>query len=98
MFGWRKFCNKIYQATKYVTVSLGGNFVPNQTSVKTGKESLAERWILHKLANTAKAVNEVLEKREFGSCTTMLHQYWLHDLCDTYIVRHYPIIQSDFVD
>lgn len=98
MFGWRKFCNKIYQAAKYVIASLGSDFLPNQTSVKTGKESLAERWILHKLTNTAKAMNEALEQREFGSCTTILHQYWLHDLCDTYIVRYYAIILSDLAD
>lgn len=98
MFGWRKFCNKIYQAAKYVIASLGSGFVPNPTSVKTGKESLAERWILHKLTNTAKAMNEALEKREFGSCTTILHQYWLHNLCDTYIVGYYPIILSDLAD
>lgn len=43
-------------------------------------------------------MNEALEEREFGSCTTILHQNWLQDLCDTYIVRYYPIILSDLAD
>ncbi|KAI9678889.1 MAG: hypothetical protein M1829_001874 [Trizodia sp. TS-e1964] len=93
MFAWRKFCNKIYQAAKYVIGSLKNDFVPN-SKAKIGKESLAERWILHKLTNTAKAMNDALEKREFGRCTTILHQYWLHDLCDTYIEQSKYLLSS----
>jgi valyl-tRNA synthetase len=44
--GYRRFCNKIYQATKYVLGRLG-DLTPRATIAKSGKESLPERWILH---------------------------------------------------
>lgn len=54
MHGYRKFCNKIYQATKYVLGKLGDNFKPYKSSALTGKESLPERWILTKMNTAAK--------------------------------------------
>lgn len=52
--GYRKFCNKIYQATKYVLGKLGDNLKPCKSSALTGKESLPERWILTKMNTAAK--------------------------------------------
>jgi valyl-tRNA synthetase len=86
MFGYRKFCNKIYQAAKYVIKALGDGFIPHAKIMKSETESLAERWILHKLTNTAKGMFEALEQREFGKATGIIHHYWLHDFRDTCIV------------
>ncbi|RVD85150.1 uncharacterized protein DFL_003481 [Arthrobotrys flagrans] len=49
MHGYRKICNKIYQATKYVLGKLGNDFVLRESDVLTGKESLPERWIVTKM-------------------------------------------------
>src|SRR2546423_8413420 len=86
LHGYRKFCNKIYQATKYVLGKLENDFVPQSSPKKTGKESLAERWILHKYTNAAKEINQALEDREFQQATLIVYQYWYNHLCDVYIV------------
>lgn len=39
-------------------------------------------------------MNAALEKREFGRATSILHTYWLHDLCDTYIVSAHQTIEA----
>ncbi|KAF2468062.1 uncharacterized protein BDR25DRAFT_290612 [Lindgomyces ingoldianus] len=91
--GYRRFCNKIYQATKYVLGRLG-EFTPRATITKTGKESLPERWILHKLSTASKLINERLEQREFSTSTQVAYRYFYEFLCDTYIENSKAIFDS----
>lgn len=91
--GYRKFCNKIYQATKFVLGRLGNDYVPPKTSDLTGKESLVEKWILHKLSTAAKTTNEALESRNFGDATIAIYNFW-YDLCDVYIENSKSLIQD----
>lgn len=91
--GYRKFCNKIFQATKFVLGNLDENFTP-QKAVLSGKEALAEKWILHKLNHTAKVVSETLQSREFFKATEAVYQYWYSNLCDVYIENSKSLIQD----
>jgi valyl-tRNA synthetase len=92
--GYRKFCNKIYQATKYVLGKIDADFVPEKTSKPTGKESLAERWILHNMTIAARDVNQALSDREFMRSTSIIYQYWYTQLCDVYIENSKAILQD----
>ncbi|GEQ70170.1 hypothetical protein JCM33374_g3846 [Metschnikowia sp. JCM 33374] len=91
--GYRKFCNKIYQATKFVLGRLGDDYVPPASSAKSGKESLVEKWILHKLTDAAKSVNLHLDNREFSEATSAVYNFW-YDLCDVYIENSKALIQE----
>ncbi|KAG7195796.1 valine--tRNA ligase [Scheffersomyces spartinae] len=91
--GYRKFCNKIYQATKFVLGRLGDDYTPEPTNNKTGKESLVEKWILHKLTVATQEATTALEKREFGEATNAIYLYW-YDLCDVYIENSKSLIQD----
>ncbi|KAJ5580217.1 tRNA synthetases class I-domain-containing protein [Penicillium hispanicum] len=94
MHGYRKFCNKIYQATKYVLGKLPRDFTPQQTPKITGKESLAEKWILHKMTRAAGDMNSAIDTREFARATQIIYQYWYNHLCDVYIENSKAIIQN----
>ncbi|KAK4629503.1 Valine--tRNA ligase, mitochondrial [Fulvia fulva] len=94
MRSYRNFCNKIYQATKYVLGNLPADFTPQAKGGKTGKESLPERWILHKLNEAAREVNEDLASREFSYATQAVHNYWYYELCDVYIENSKAIIRD----
>jgi valyl-tRNA synthetase len=94
MRSYRNFCNKIYQATKYVLGNLPSDFVPQAKEGKTGKESLPERWILHKMNAAARDINENLAAREFSQATQAVHRYWLYELCDVYIENSKSIIRD----
>ncbi|KAE8447460.1 Valine--tRNA ligase, mitochondrial [Mollisiaceae sp. DMI_Dod_QoI] len=92
--GYRKFCNKIYQATKYVLGKVDAEFIPQKTGKLTGKESLAERWILHKLTVAAKEINQALGDREFMKSTSIVYAFWYNQLCDVYIENSKAILQD----
>jgi len=100
--GYRKFCNKIFNATKFAMLKLDDGFIP-EISAKvcfftrwvleltlrlkpTGNESLVERWILHKLDIAATQINAQLQERNFMAATTSAYNFWLYELCDVYIV------------
>ncbi|KAK7696379.1 hypothetical protein QCA50_001033 [Cerrena zonata] len=83
--GYRKFCNKIFNATKFAMLRLGDNFVPEPVAKPTGNESLVEKWILHKLNLATIEVNRRLTERSFQLSTRAIHSYWLYELCDVYI-------------
>ena len=94
MHGYRKFCNKIYQATKYVLGKLPNDFKPLPTATKTGNESLSELWILHKSTIAASEINAALGAREFSKASSASYQYWYTNLCDVYIENSKSIIQD----
>ncbi|KAI4228106.1 MAG: hypothetical protein L6R36_001886 [Xanthoria steineri] len=94
MHGYRRFCNKIYQATKYVLGKLPSSYTPPATCSKTGNESLADRWILHKFNTASAEMHNALTNREFAVATSICYQYWYSQLCDTYIENSKSLIQS----
>ena len=91
--GYRKFCNKIYQATKFVMMRLGDDYQPPAKEGLSGNESLVEKWILHKLTTSAKTVNDALEKRDFLNSTSAIYEFW-YLVCDIYIENSKYLIQE----
>ncbi|KAI5831094.1 hypothetical protein K523DRAFT_379399 [Schizophyllum commune Tattone D] len=89
--GYRKFCNKIFNATKFAMLKLDESFVPQPTAKPTGKESLVEKWILHKLNVAAKELNAQMTERNFMMATTAAYNFWLYELCDVYIEAMKPM-------
>lgn len=91
--GYRKFCNKMYQATKFVLGRLGADYKPPATQKRTGNESLVEKWILHRLTTATQSFTEHIEKREFSETTSAVYNFW-YDLCDVYIENSKHLIQD----
>ncbi|EIN04124.1 hypothetical protein PUNSTDRAFT_122965 [Punctularia strigosozonata HHB-11173 SS5] len=89
--GYRKFCNKIFNATKFAMLKLDEAFVPEPTAKPTGRESLVERWILHKLNAATAEINKQLEERNFMQATSAAYSFWLYELCDVYIEAMKPM-------
>ncbi|KAF7726587.1 valine--tRNA ligase [Apophysomyces ossiformis] len=92
--GYRKFCNKLWNATRFALMKLGDDFLPNADASLTGDESLADKWILHKLNTAAIETNKALSERNFMVATNAVYQFWLYELCDVYIEIIKPICDS----
>ena len=78
--GYRHFANKIWNASRFVLLNLDG-FSPGQPR----KNSLADRWILHRLNCITNEVTGMLAEYRFNDLANLLYQFWWHEFCDWYI-------------
>lgn len=85
----RRFCNKIYQATKYVLGKLESGWRPQKTAKKTGNESLPERWILSKYTTASRDINKALTERQFSRATGIIYSYFYDCLCKLITALHF---------
>uniref|UniRef100_A0A646QHV5 Valine--tRNA ligase n=1 Tax=Hemiscolopendra marginata TaxID=943146 RepID=A0A646QHV5_9MYRI len=93
--GYRFFCNKLWNATKFALLSLGDNFSPEKRFQLNGNESKLDLWILSRLRNAVETCNKGFESYDFPSATTACYNFWLYELCDVYLEHLKPIISSD---
>ncbi|KAI9594866.1 tRNA synthetases class I-domain-containing protein [Syncephalis fuscata] len=92
--GYRKFCNKLWNVVRFALMKLGDDFKPRSSAVLTGEESLAERWVIHKLNRAIIDTNAGLEEKNFMNATTAIHGFWLYDLCDVFVEAIKPIVDD----
>ncbi|KAJ3222101.1 hypothetical protein HK099_002716, partial [Clydaea vesicula] len=93
--GYRKFCNKLWNATKFAIMKLGDDFIPAKTPTLTGKESLSEQWILSRLNSCIKNTNTNLKEMNFMVAANGVYNFWLYELCDVYIEISKNLIDSE---
>ncbi|KAH9252303.1 hypothetical protein BASA81_009756 [Batrachochytrium salamandrivorans] len=94
--GYRKFCNKLWNATRFALMKLGEDYLPRAAkSQLNGDESLVDLWILAKLNQAITNTNQSMEQMNFMQATTAMYQFWLHELCDVYLEVCKPVIDGD---
>ena len=93
----KKFCNKIWNATRFVLRQIPNSLnakrtprrvalqIPNKLQITNSKLTTADKRILAKLDKTIKSVNNDLEKFKFGKTAHTLYDFFWHDFCDKYI-------------
>ncbi|KAK7429693.1 valine--tRNA ligase [Neonectria magnoliae] len=93
---YRRFCNKIWNASKYVVGKLETvkGFVPANQRSLGGNESLAELWVLHKMNLAVKGVSEAIEQRNFMKSANIVYTHWYFQLCDVFIENSKALIQE----
>jgi len=94
---YRNFCNKLWNATKFVISCLGDNFKPaafEPTNPLKENRSPMERWILSRLQATIQKSTAGFQKYDFSEITTSIYSFLLYDFCDVFIEAMKPIIYS----
>jgi valyl-tRNA synthetase len=90
--GNRNFCNKLWNAARFVTDKLG-NLVP--PAVEASELSIADRWIRSRFGRALAAVESALAEYRFDYAATALYEFtWLH-FCDWYVELSKPILQAE---
>jgi valyl-tRNA synthetase len=87
--GYRNFCNKIWNAARYVLMSVAGH--PSQGGIEYG---LAERWVRMRLRQTVQAVTEGIETYRFDLAAQAIHEFTWDEYCDWYIELSKAVLNS----
>ena len=81
--GYRNFCNKIWNATRYVMMSLENQDIDINNGDK--EFGLAERWVNTALANVITATHEGMRTYRFDLASHALYEFTWDQYCDWYL-------------
>jgi len=84
----RKFCNKLWNASRFVLLQIGNsNFQFPNSKPKFKNLTLADKKIIKSLDKTIKSINKDLGNYRFGKAARILYDFFWHDFCDVYIEK-----------
>jgi valyl-tRNA synthetase len=100
--GYRNFCNKLWNATRYVMMNVEGQDCGVQ-GVKTGhsepaaklERSVADRWIMSRLQKTKQAVADAIEGYRFDHAAQAIYEFTWNEYCDWYLELSKPVLNDD---
>jgi valyl-tRNA synthetase len=75
----KKFCNKIWNATRFVLERSA------KEDINGKKLSKEDKKILRELDKVKKTVNKNIDEYKFGHAIRALHEFFWHEFCDKYI-------------
>lgn len=78
----RNFANKIWNASRFVLMNLDG---VDDKPIDTSNLTIADKWILDKLSNTAKEVNDNIKNYRIGEIAHILYDFFWSYYCDWYV-------------
>ncbi|VDM97144.1 unnamed protein product [Thelazia callipaeda] len=90
--GYRFFCNKIWQASRFTLSQLNSDFIPPSEFHVPEKSSPLDRWILSRLSFAVEISNSEMSNYHFSRVTTALYNFWQYDFCDVFIEGSKPVL------
>ncbi|MGD8976082.1 MAG: valine--tRNA ligase [Gammaproteobacteria bacterium] len=90
--GYRNFCNKIWNAARYVLMNTEGEDCGPEGEMQF---NLVDRWIRSRLARTVREVREAFECYRLDLAAKALYEFTWNEFCDWYLELSKPILQSE---
>jgi valyl-tRNA synthetase len=90
--GYRNFCNKLWNAARFVTQELGKHPPP---ASDPGELSVADRWIRSRFGRTLSTVESALAEYRFDLAASALYEFTWSHFCDWYLELTKPVLQSE---
>ena len=92
--GYRNFCNKLWNASRYVLMNTQGEDC-GLTGSGTGGNiqlSAADRWIRSRLQGTITTVNEAIRGYRFDLAAQAIYDFTWNAFCDWYLELSKPVL------
>ncbi|MBI3344016.1 MAG: valine--tRNA ligase [Gammaproteobacteria bacterium] len=108
--GYRNFCNKLWNAARYVLMntegqdcdaqgraSVAGGRMPGATGQDGGEAtlSLADRWIISRLQLAEQQVTEAIAGYRFDLASQAIYEFTWNEYCDWYLELSKTILTSE---
>ncbi|MFA5424137.1 MAG: valine--tRNA ligase [Phycisphaerae bacterium] len=87
----RNFCNKLWNASRFGMMNLEGT---DPGAFDKNKMTLADKWILSRLAKTNERVTDCIVGFKFSEPMNDLYKFFWNDVCDWYLEWAKPRVQD----
>ena len=88
--GYRNFCNKLWNATRYVMM----NTEDHDLNPKGAEFSLVDQWIMSRLQKTIEHVNKHFEQYRFDLLAQDIYEFTWNEYCDWYLELSKSILNN----
>jgi valyl-tRNA synthetase len=90
--GYRNFCNKLWNASRYVLMNTEGEDCgQNGGAIEL---SVADRWIRSRLQTAIRGAREAIEGYRFDHAAQAIYEFTWNEFCDWYLELSKPVLND----
>ncbi|WFF39126.1 valine--tRNA ligase [Moraxella nasibovis] len=90
--GYRNFCNKIWNATRFVLMNVDGKAIHAEARPELWE--LPEQWIISRLQKAEQAVNLAFETYRLDLASAAIYDFIWNEYCDWYVELTKPVLND----